>query len=429
MDYKEHSKNNVDLLLESLLNDNGSGNDMDPAVFMGSTDNLDEFRMAQDIHKDHDNVSPVAEDPITFNMNETVPLQFSLVSSDTHALSILSSSSFSSSSPPMENNKLPSVVSPMVTMRKSHPKSAIIETNYNDTNTALQEKSDMLESGGPFVCHYCDASFRMRGYLTRHIKKHAIEKAYKCPFFSKDAPPELRCHNSGGFSRRDTYKTHLKARHLLYPKGVKPQDRNKSSGHCAQCGEFYQNIENWVEQHIESGDCTGLPRNYVRTVKSERKSGKLKMIKTSSGHSRFISTAKSIIEPKILLNQDALETIAIIATDSTSEEETPTNTFLEVQPEKTKMYKISKHSNNINKKKAVIPVSTATATATYPPLDIEQAPTDDKSVEEKHSKGNIHTDDLEDIIDDFDQEQLYERDYHSTRKYMKLYFSTYRSGI
>lgn len=111
MDYKEHSKNNVDLLLESLLNGNGSGNDMDSAVFMGSTDDLNEFRMAEDIHKDREDVSPVAEDPITFNMNETIPLQFSLASADPRTLSLLSSSSSSSSSSPVDGNKLPSVSS------------------------------------------------------------------------------------------------------------------------------------------------------------------------------------------------------------------------------------------------------------------------------------------------------------------------------
>ena len=89
---------------------------------------------------------------------------------------------------------------------------------------------------GPFICHYCDSTFRKRGYLTRHIKKHAIEKAYRCPFYRGDLPPRLRCHSSGGFSRRDTYKTHLRTRHLLYPEGVRPQDRSRSSGHCAQCG-------------------------------------------------------------------------------------------------------------------------------------------------------------------------------------------------
>lgn len=185
-------------------------------------------------------------------------------------------------------------------------------SNSNST-TGKSDGADGTDDEGLFVCHYCDARFKIRGYLTRHIKKHAIQKAYHCPFFVGDAPPELRCHNSGGFSRRDTYKTHLRTRHFIYPKGIKPSERNKSAGNCGQCGQGFENTDKWVEQHIESGECRGLPHDYVRNIKSERKSGKLKMIKTSTGHSRFISTAQSVVEPKVLLNKDALEAMAIVA--------------------------------------------------------------------------------------------------------------------
>ncbi|GAV49190.1 hypothetical protein ZYGR_0N05970 [Zygosaccharomyces rouxii] len=189
-------------------------------------------------------------------------------------------------------------------------------TNLNanlNSDTIKAEVPEGANSEGLFVCHYCDAKFKIRGYLTRHIKKHAIQKAYHCPFFMGEAPPELRCHNSGGFSRRDTYKTHLRTRHFIYPKGVKPSERNKSAGNCGQCGQSFENTDKWVEQHIESGECRGLPQDYVRNIKSERKSGKLKMIKTSTGHSRFISTAQSVVEPKVLLNKEALEAMAIVA--------------------------------------------------------------------------------------------------------------------
>ncbi|QLL30794.1 hypothetical protein HG536_0A06090 [Torulaspora globosa] len=191
------------------------------------------------------------------------------------------------------------------------------ESNKAKTPTSdATSGSEVEEEKEIFVCHYCDAKFRIRGYLTRHIKKHAIQKAYHCPFFNASAPSELRCHNSGGFSRRDTYKTHLRARHFVYPKGVKPQNRSKSSGHCSQCGQFFENTDKWVEQHIENGECKGLPDGYFKNIKSERKSGKLRMIKVSTGHSRFISTAQSVVEPKVLLNKDALEAMAIVAQDT-----------------------------------------------------------------------------------------------------------------
>ncbi|CCD23730.1 C2H2-type zinc finger protein NDAI_0C00690 [Naumovozyma dairenensis CBS 421] len=191
------------------------------------------------------------------------------------------------------------------------------ENGHLSTSTSSSPLVEDTEEEGTFVCHYCDAKFRIRGYLTRHIKKHAIEKAYHCPFFNNDALPELRCHNSGGFSRRDTYKTHLKARHFIYPKGVKPQDRNKSSGHCSQCGEFFNSTDIWISKHLESGNCKALPKDYLKIIKPERKkTGKLKMIKTSTGHSRFISTAQSVVEPKVFLNKDALEAMAIVAHDT-----------------------------------------------------------------------------------------------------------------
>ncbi|CCK69700.1 Stp1p KNAG_0C06030 [Huiozyma naganishii CBS 8797] len=165
----------------------------------------------------------------------------------------------------------------------------------------------------PFVCHYCDARFRMRGYLTRHIKKHAIEKAFRCPFFQRGQPRDLQCHPSGGFSRRDTYKTHLKVKHVLYPPGVRPSDRNRSGGHCTACGEYTESLHEWVEQHIESGACQGLPADYIRAQRSARSSGRLRVVKTSTGHARFISTVQSVVEPAVLLNKEALEAMAIVA--------------------------------------------------------------------------------------------------------------------
>lgn len=203
------------------------------------------------------------------------------------------------------------------------------ESKHDSQNPKDGEEIDDEEQRGKYVCHYCDAEFRIRGYLTRHIKKHAVEKAYHCPFFNSKLPPESRCHTTGGFSRRDTYKTHLKSRHFIYPKGIKTQERNKSSGNCSHCGEWFENTEKWIENHIETGDCTGLPEGFVGRVKNSRKSGKLKMIKTSTGHSRFISTAQSVIEPNVLLNKDAIEAMAIVVNE--------TRSHGNVQPTITKM--------------------------------------------------------------------------------------------
>nr|CAO98825.1 transcription factor [Nakaseomyces delphensis] len=168
-----------------------------------------------------------------------------------------------------------------------------------------------------YICHYCDARFKIRGYMTRHIKKHALQKAYYCPYYNENAPPDLRCHNNGGFSRRDTYKAHMKTRHIIYPAGVKSSERFKSRGHCSHCGEFSPNVEHWVEDHVESGQCTALPEEYVQTrtqrKKTDKKVNRVKMIKTSNGKSRFISTTRSIMDSKVLLNKDAMEALTIVA--------------------------------------------------------------------------------------------------------------------
>lgn len=116
-------------------------------------------------------------------------------------------------------------------------------------------------------CPHCEATFKIRGYLTRHLKKHADTKAYTCPFhkfsiYIDEHNNTHKCHPNGGFSRRDTYKTHLKSRHFKYPKGIKTKDRPRSSGNCSMCGEFFENAEIWCEIHVEGGECKYLPPGF-----------------------------------------------------------------------------------------------------------------------------------------------------------------------
>ncbi|CCK68777.1 Stp2p KNAG_0B03350 [Huiozyma naganishii CBS 8797] len=199
----------------------------------------------------------------------------------------------------------------------------------SNANTSPPKRADedakpaVASDVGTYICHYCDATFKIRGYLTRHIKKHAIDKAYHCPFFNATLGTELKCHNTGGFSRRDTYKTHLKTRHFVYPNGVKPSDRSKSNGTCAHCGDYFESADKWIKEHIEGGQCSSLPEQYVNEIKINKnmkkaKKNKLKMIKTSTGHSRFVSSAESVVEPKVLLNKEAVEAMAIVANNASS---------------------------------------------------------------------------------------------------------------
>lgn len=142
-------------------------------------------------------------------------------------------------------------------------------------DTAKKQKPDFpLHMSPPkltqnrHVCPECNASFKVKSYLTRHSKKHNNAKAFMCPFYDaaeSDASPVAqsgksytRCHPTGGFSRRDTYKTHLKALHFIYPPGTKSLARNSTGGRCAGCFEYFDSNAKWMDTHIESGKCPAI---------------------------------------------------------------------------------------------------------------------------------------------------------------------------
>ncbi|CAH2351380.1 transcriptional regulator Stp3p [[Candida] railenensis] len=134
----------------------------------------------------------------------------------------------------------------------------------------MRIESDLTDA--KYKCHYCDAKFKVKGYLTRHLKKHNSSKAFVCPFYhesptnhcnpsKKNVVAGTKCHPTGGFSRRDTYKTHLKALHFIYPPGTKSNERNKIGGNCAGCFVYFDNNLKWLEDHIEKGMCSKIEKN------------------------------------------------------------------------------------------------------------------------------------------------------------------------
>lgn len=147
-------------------------------------------------------------------------------------------------------------------------------SNASDYDKAKDENGESPlegeEAGGhghPHQCPHCESSFKMRGYLTRHLKKHSIEKAYRCPFhessiYVDENDVTHKCHPTGGFSRRDTYKTHLKTRHFKYPEGLSSKERPMSPGNCSMCGEWFETGEIWCEIHIEGAECKYLPHGF-----------------------------------------------------------------------------------------------------------------------------------------------------------------------
>ncbi|ONH77107.1 Transcription factor STP2 [Pichia kudriavzevii] len=157
-----------------------------------------------------------------------------------------------------------------------------VTDSQDDNNLQDPEDIEGTENGADservHQCPECDSKFRIRGYLTRHMKKHSKSKAYRCPFHGLYG--ESKCHQTGEFSRRDTFKTHLKARHFKYPPGIKCKKRTGMMGWCGICGEKFLNNEIWVERHIETGLCPGLPEDYIKTLKpGKKKTGK---------HSKFL---------------------------------------------------------------------------------------------------------------------------------------------
>lgn len=138
-------------------------------------------------------------------------------------------------------------------------KSETLNDDFQKDSKKRKLSEDKRDDDFKFECNHCTAKFKVKGYLTRHLKKHQSFKAFKCPFYheSPSNGKGTKCHPTGGFSRRDTYKTHLKALHFIYPPGTKSNERNLISGRCAGCFRHFENNIDWLKNHIEKGDCNG----------------------------------------------------------------------------------------------------------------------------------------------------------------------------
>jgi hypothetical protein len=132
-------------------------------------------------------------------------------------------------------------------------------SHLQQQRTAKIIKPSLPSSSTIHICPFCQRQFKNKPYLARHLKKHDSVKEFKCPFFNES---ESKCHHlNGEFSRKDTFKAHLKSIHFIYPVGVFKSDRNLSIGRCAGCYKEFNNNNEWLNSHIESGDCTALVEN------------------------------------------------------------------------------------------------------------------------------------------------------------------------
>ncbi|CAI4327063.1 CLN_G0008410.mRNA.1.CDS.1 [Saccharomyces cerevisiae] len=97
---------------------------------------------------------------------------------------------------------------------------------------------------------------------------YKIKGAFKCPYNSTlinldmEVYPHksrslyfepINCHQTGVFSRCDTFKNHLKALHFEYPPKTKKEDRGVVPGKCKHCGLQFPNVDVWLNKHVGKG--------------------------------------------------------------------------------------------------------------------------------------------------------------------------------
>lgn len=133
------------------------------------------------------------------------------------------------------------------------------ECNMLFSNLATHKSTHLNPTSRPHVCKYCNRGFARPNDLFRHTKSHWKEIGsdkgqFKCPFKNTTGQDHC-CHDSGIFSRCDTYKNHLKAIHFQYPNGTKKDQRNEVSGQCKLCNQHFSNVDAWLLSHIETNSC------------------------------------------------------------------------------------------------------------------------------------------------------------------------------
>ncbi|KAI3404720.2 STP4 [Candida oxycetoniae] len=126
------------------------------------------------------------------------------------------------------------------------------------SNLATHKSTHLKPTNRPHICEYCQRGFARPNDLFRHTKCHWKEIGsdkgqFKCPF--KSQSNSQCCHNTGIFSRCDTFKNHLKAIHFQYPNGTKKEQRSKVKGKCRLCQQEFENVDDWIKNHINSKSC------------------------------------------------------------------------------------------------------------------------------------------------------------------------------
>ncbi|SCW01781.1 LAFE_0E07118g1_1 [Lachancea fermentati] len=163
-------------------------------------------------------------------------------------------------------------------------------------NLSTHKSTHLTPENRPHKCPICLRGFARNNDLLRHRKRHwkdeiigkpepaavvtatakdvsqeqlkslhQIKGTFKCPFNSTligldmEMYPQKKqelafetsnCHQTGVFSRCDTFKNHLKALHFEYPPGTKKKDRATVHGRCKHCGGKFANVDEWLNEHV-----------------------------------------------------------------------------------------------------------------------------------------------------------------------------------
>lgn len=164
----------------------------------------------------------------------------------------------------------------------------------------------------------CDAQFKKKAYLSRHMKKHLPIKDHICPFWSEHVniirhaypagfsssnskgvssinslgeslPFEkklrehglleciseknmnkyistMQCHQKGCFARKDEFMIHLKSFHVITDLPGKPD-----YAICVECGDEFTSLKDWYENHLNSLSCSKIINKNFNSGRALRK--------------------------------------------------------------------------------------------------------------------------------------------------------------
>lgn len=150
------------------------------------------------------------------------------------------------------------------------------------------------EKGGKdkkYQCHVCKSTFALQRLLNRHMKTHSFYKRYQCPYCDKgfndtfDLKRHVRTHTGikpfkcnlcdKAFTQRCSLEAHRTRVHgVLYQYGFR--ERRAKLYVCEDCGETYQETNEYVEHlqqtHPDAAGKTRYKRSLVTKMGKGRRS-------------------------------------------------------------------------------------------------------------------------------------------------------------